>query len=127
MHLHPETFDAAVLRIFRDYQVRAGGRLSLAGLREDWAALPVRADDLGPALQRLEKSGLLRRETQAGSEYYVLDDAGAHAISDLPHSVREWLVRARSTAELKLLDQRLAVPEGRTYGRRGDDVPAAAP
>jgi hypothetical protein len=69
--------DDAVLKLFADLNVPAGGRLSYATLVKEWPRMHLRHADLAESVQRLARLTFLETQHSAGGHYVILT-AGGH-------------------------------------------------
>lgn len=106
MKLSETAIEDAVIRIFRDDFVHAGGRLSMETLERAWHGVHLRRDELYQALQRLQAQGLVSMQDDADGVYAELTPAGDHRIGDLPGDPVEFARRLIDSLELGLSDRR---------------------
>ncbi|HEX4872366.1 MAG TPA: hypothetical protein VFV27_08645 [Nevskiaceae bacterium] len=115
--------ETALLDVFRDYHVPAGGRLSYADLRRDWSGTGLRSNDLDLTLHEMVGAGVLRRVHDDTGVSFELTGIGREMISEVP-TARGLFAAARDA----YLRHRLAGrPRGGmpARGRRQSDRPVA--
>lgn len=122
MNPRPGAIDIALLRIFRDDQIPANGRISLRELRREWAKLPFRKSDLDDALARLSDIHYLHTEVRIDGTYVVLLSDGEDRLHRLPEGPRESLKRLWDSLSLYAIDQRQPSPAGTRRNRRRSDL-----
>jgi hypothetical protein len=76
MYVSTMDVDDAVLRLFVDLQIPAGGRLSYATLVKEWPRLHLRHADLAESVQRLVRLRHVQTEHSAGAHCLILTPPG---------------------------------------------------
>lgn len=119
--------DNALLRIFRRHRLPVNGSLSLNNLRTEWARLPLRRNDLEPALRRLVEAGALRTEPALNHTRVCLTAAGMRRLMRMPRNAREAWALMRDHASLSLVEHRRPSAPDAPHDRRADDESPATP
>jgi hypothetical protein len=84
MRITPADIDNAVLQIFLERKLGAGGVLPLADLRGAWARTRLRRSDLIEGIKRLIYAGALRVQRDDAQARLELTAAGAARAGTLP-------------------------------------------
>lgn len=128
MKVTDAAIDAALLQIFIDYDIHAGGRLLWSTLEDEWPRTHLRATDLQESLRRLETKGYLQCGVENEDSFVTLTPAGHLRTSSVPglnHLVRD----LRDFALFRAVGRRKSGQGSGAPGRRESDAstPVAKP
>lgn len=101
MKITPRMLEIAILDIFSQYGVYAGGRLSLRDMEEGWANTGLRRGDLVDGLTRLINAGALRLENEEDGVVLELTARGNERHAGGTQGFREIWEESRSYALLR--------------------------
>lgn len=88
MKITDDVVDNAVLQIFADFKVPAGGRLLFSDLRLEWPKTRLRTSDLMQGIKRLTYRGLLELDDTQDGPIFILSPAAYERASQLPKGLR---------------------------------------
>jgi hypothetical protein len=121
MRVTNDVIENAVLQIFIDMKIAAGGRLLSSDLRRQWSHTHLRQGDLIQGVKRLLFNGCLELVDNADDAIMVLTDKGAECANALPSGPRGTWNHFVSMALLNLVRRDRTSP-ARSLGRRTTDV-----
>lgn len=127
MSVNLEVIQDAVLQLFADLDVTAGGHLSMDSLRAEWPRMRLRRSDLVQGVRELIFAGHLELDEDGAGALLILTPQGQDRLRErLPRPrASVWsLLGAKNPAPEPLRERRPAAGAKR-FGRRSSDDPLA--
>lgn len=125
MKITREVVDNAVLQIFADFEIPAGGRLLFSDLRLEWPKTRLRSADMIEGIKRLTFGGLLELDDCSEGPVFILTPEGHMHARALPSGPRgTWNQFVAQT--LMAITRRKHSASSPQTGRRMSDLQSVA-
>lgn len=125
MSIDIEQIQDAVLQVFADLDVPAGGQLSMDVLRREWPRLHMRRGDLVQGVRELIFAGHLELDEDMSGPLLILTPDGHRRLQariELPKPVWSWFGMRKTPARKEAAA--VAAEPAAAYGRRRSDESA---